>query len=156
MAKQIRITYSQEILSKKTPGKVLRKAGEQVTTSGDMTQGFIAAMEYAPGSNTQTTNPALPFAAGDVRQTRSFLRACLGVGQAGNPDDIFELIVDGVVYRRTTRANLVTLYGIYEKMDALKREAYPLIERVAEFPKKGKIEKTDADDDDADDEETVF
>lgn len=152
MTKQVRITYVKEIVSQKTPGKILKQKGEQNITVGDRTQGLIAAMEYAPGSNTQTTNPALDFAAGDVRQTRSFLRSCLGIAQGGNPGDVFELLVDGVVYRRTTRENLVTLYGIYETMNTLKREAYPLIERVAEFPKKDKKTRTETDDEQDDDE----
>ncbi len=156
MAKKIVITYASDIESKKTPGKILRKAGEKVETTGDMTQGYIAALMYKPGSDTQTSNPAIEFAAGDVRQTRSFLRACLGLMQAGNPDDTFELVIDGVVYRRATRANLGKLFKLYEKMNELKRDAYPLVEQVAPLPTIGKKVKTESDDDDADDDEQVF
>ncbi len=121
MTKEIRITYSQDIPSRKKPGTFIRKQGEQVTTKGDLTQGLIALLEYKPGVDTQTTNPALPYAAGDVRQTRTLVRACLGTGSAGNPDDVFELLIDGKVYRRTTRAGIVLAMHLCGMINDAKR-----------------------------------
>jgi hypothetical protein len=107
--------------------------------SGDASLGVIAALEYGPGGNTQTTDPAKDFNSPD--NNRAFVRACVGIKQGGNPADVFELDIDGTVYRRATREQLVALLGLYEQMNTLKREAYAKVERVADLPKIGKKEK---------------
>jgi hypothetical protein len=148
MTKEIRVTYVDGVMDKtKSTAKNpvwLVEPGQSKMTKGNVTQGFIAALEYKPGSDTQTTNPFLPFESGEVSQTRSFLRACKGLANAGSPNDIFELLIDGEVYRRTTRANLIRMYELCEQENEIKRAVAGLIERVAEIPAPKKGEKTES------------
>lgn len=144
MTKEIRVTYVDGVAK---PGHTAKspswhiEPGKSAMTKGNVTQGFIAALEYKPGSDTQTTSPALPFESGEVSQVRSFLRACKGLANAGSPNDIFELVIDGEVYRRTTRENLIRMYELCEQENEIKRAVYGLIERVAEIPAPKKGEK---------------